>query len=220
MYSLRSVSFGSGEGLVVGDMCSGELAVEAATAAAAAAARLRWRREAGWDPRFLLLVLVLEVLLAMALAVVVASCGTGAVLLSGGRSVLAAFALSWSSSSVTSSWLLCSVKWLDRHWGLLHGSVTVSTLRVQDGLAEAEAGEMYPQEMRLMMMMVDLAFALMPKRLASDCRLRRGSVLSLLAVRVAAAAVVVAMCGNVRRARVVGGVAAGAAVVDDYKFNA
>ena len=40
-----------------------------------------------------------------------------------------------------------------------------------------------------------MAFALMPKRLASDCRLRRGSVLSLLAVRVAAAAVVVAMCG-------------------------
>ena len=73
MYSLRSVSFGSGEGLVVGDMCSGELAAEAATAAAAA--RLRWRREAGWDPRFLLL--VLEVLLTMALAVVVASCGTG-----------------------------------------------------------------------------------------------------------------------------------------------
>jgi hypothetical protein len=36
LYSLRSVSFGSGEGLVVGDMCSGELAVEAATAAAAA----------------------------------------------------------------------------------------------------------------------------------------------------------------------------------------
>jgi hypothetical protein len=33
-------------------MCSGELilAAEAATAAAAAA-RLRWRREAGWDPR-------------------------------------------------------------------------------------------------------------------------------------------------------------------------
>ena len=49
-------------------MCSGELAAEAATAAAA---RLRWRREAGWDPRFLLL--VLEVLLAMALAVVVSS---------------------------------------------------------------------------------------------------------------------------------------------------
>jgi len=24
LYSLRSVSFGSGEGLVVGDMCSGE----------------------------------------------------------------------------------------------------------------------------------------------------------------------------------------------------
>jgi hypothetical protein len=68
LYSLRSVSFGSGEGLVVGDMCSGELAAEAATAAAA---RLRWRREAGWDPRFLLL--VLEVLLAMALAVVVSS---------------------------------------------------------------------------------------------------------------------------------------------------
>jgi hypothetical protein len=80
LYSLRSVSFGSGEGLVVGDMCSGELAAEAATAAAAA--RLRWRREAGWDPRFLLL--VLEVLLTMALAVVVASCGTVAVLLSGG----------------------------------------------------------------------------------------------------------------------------------------
>ena len=57
-------------------MCSGELAA----AAAAAAARLRWRREAGWDPRFLLL--VLEVLLTMALAVVVASCGTVAVLLS------------------------------------------------------------------------------------------------------------------------------------------
>jgi hypothetical protein len=36
-------------------MCSGELAAEAATAAAAA--RLRWRREAGWDPRFLLLVI-------------------------------------------------------------------------------------------------------------------------------------------------------------------
>jgi hypothetical protein len=52
LYSLRSVSFGSGEGLVAGDMCSGELAAEAATAAAAAA-RLRWRREAGWDPRFL-----------------------------------------------------------------------------------------------------------------------------------------------------------------------
>jgi hypothetical protein len=68
LYSLHSVSFGSGEGLVVGDMCSGELAAEAATAAAA---RLRWRREAGWDPRFLLL--VLEVLLAMALAVVVSS---------------------------------------------------------------------------------------------------------------------------------------------------
>ena len=68
-------------------MCSGELAAEAATAAAAAA-RLRWRREAGWDPRFLLL--VLEVLLAVALVVVVASCGTGAALLSGGRSVLAA----------------------------------------------------------------------------------------------------------------------------------
>ena len=34
---------------------------------------------------------------------------------------------------------------------------------------------------------------MMPKRLASDCRLRRGSVLSLLAVRVAAAVVVV--CG-------------------------
>ena len=34
MYSLRSVSFGSGEGLVVGDVCSGELAAEAATAAA------------------------------------------------------------------------------------------------------------------------------------------------------------------------------------------
>jgi len=193
LYSLRSVSFGSGEGLVVGDMCSGELAVEAATAAAAAAARLRWRREAGWDPRFLLLVLVLEVLLAMALAVVVASCGTGAVLLSGGRSALAAFALSLSSSSVTSSWLLCSVKWLDRHWGLLHGSVSFSTLLVQGGLAEAGAGEMYPRLMRLMMMMVDLAFALMPKRLAIDCRLRRGSVRSLLAVRVAAAVVVV--CG-------------------------
>ena len=47
---------------MVGDtcMCSGELnlcvAAEAATAAAAAA-RLRWRREARWDPRFLLLVL-------------------------------------------------------------------------------------------------------------------------------------------------------------------
>jgi hypothetical protein len=41
------------------------------------------------------LLLVLEVPLTMALAVVVASCGTGAVLLSGGRSVLAAFALSW-----------------------------------------------------------------------------------------------------------------------------
>ena len=143
----------------------------------------------------MLLVLVLEVLLAMALAVVVASCGTGAVLLSGGRSVLAAFALSLSSSSVTSSWLLCSVKWLDRHWGLLHGSVSFSTLLVQGGLAEAGAGEMYPRLMRLMMMMVDLAFALMPKRLAIDCRLRRGSVRSLLAVRVAAAAVVVAMCG-------------------------
>jgi hypothetical protein len=52
LYSLRSVSFGSGEGLVVGDMCSGEPA-----AAAAAEARLRWRREAGWDTRFLLLVL-------------------------------------------------------------------------------------------------------------------------------------------------------------------
>ena len=62
-------------------MCSGELAAEAATAAAAAA-RLRWRREAGWDPRFLLL--VLEVLLTMAVAVVVASCGAGAVLLSVG----------------------------------------------------------------------------------------------------------------------------------------
>ena len=171
-------------------MCSGELAAEAATAAAAAA-RLRWRREAGWDPRFLLL--VLEVLLTMALAVVVASCGTGAVLLSGGRSVLAAFALSLSSSSVTSSWLLCSVKWLDRHWGLLHGSVSFSTLLVQGGLAEAGAGEMYPRLMRLMMMMVDLAFALMPKRLAIDCRLRRDSVRSLLAVRVAAAVVVV--CG-------------------------
>ena len=170
-------------------MCSGELAAEAATAAAAA--RLRWRREAGWDPRFLLL--VLEVLLTMALAVVVASCGTVAVLLSGGRSVLAAFALSLSSSSVTSSWLLCSVKWLDRHWGLLHGSVSFSTLLVQGGLAEAGAGEMYPRLMRLMMMMVDLAFALMPKRLAIDCRLRRGSVRSLLAVRVAAAVVVV--CG-------------------------
>jgi hypothetical protein len=48
--------------------------------------------------------------------------------------------------------------------------------------------------MRLTMMMVDLAFALMPKRLAIDCRLRRGSVRSLLAVRVAAAAVVV-VCG-------------------------
>ena len=36
------------------------------------------------------MLLVLEVLLAMALAVVVASCGTGAVLLPGGRSVLAA----------------------------------------------------------------------------------------------------------------------------------
>ena len=35
-------------------MCSGELAAEAATAAAAA--RLRWRREAGWDPRFLLVI--------------------------------------------------------------------------------------------------------------------------------------------------------------------
>ena len=46
-------------------MCSGELA--AAAAATAAAARLRWRREAGWDPRFLLL--VLEVLLAMALVI-------------------------------------------------------------------------------------------------------------------------------------------------------
>ena len=155
------------------------------------------------------MLLVLEVLLTMALAVVVASCGTGvqfvearwaaweqgAVLLSGGRSVLAASALSWSSSSVTSSWLLCSVKWLDRHWGWLHGSVTVSILRMQDGLAEAGAGEMYPRSMRLVMMMVDLAFALMPKRLASDCRLRRGSVLSLLAVRMAAAAVMVAMCG-------------------------
>jgi hypothetical protein len=50
--------------------------------------------------------LVLEVLLTMALAVVVASCGTGAVLLSGGRSELASIALSLSSSSVTSSWLL------------------------------------------------------------------------------------------------------------------
>jgi hypothetical protein len=36
-------------------MCSGEQAAEAATAAAA---RLRWRREAGWDPRFLLLVVI------------------------------------------------------------------------------------------------------------------------------------------------------------------
>jgi hypothetical protein len=45
--------------------------------------------------------------------------------------------------------------------------------------------------MRLTMMMVDLAFALMPKRLAIDCRLRRGSVRSLLAVRVAAAVVMV-----------------------------
>ena len=62
-------------------------------------------------------------LLAVALVVVVASCGTGAALLSGGRSVLAAFALSLSSSPVTSSWLLCSVEWLDRYWGLLHGSV-------------------------------------------------------------------------------------------------
>jgi hypothetical protein len=88
--------------------------------------------------------------------------------------------------------LLCSAKWLDRHWGLLHGSLSVSTLLVQGGLAEAGAGEMYPRSMRLVMM-VDLAFALMPKRLASDCRLRRGSVLSLLAVRVAAAVVVV--CG-------------------------
>jgi hypothetical protein len=45
------------------------------------------------------------------------------------------------------------------------------------------------------MVMEDLAFALMPKRLASNCRLRRDSVLrlSLLAVRVAAAVVVV--CG-------------------------
>jgi hypothetical protein len=89
-------------------MCSGE-----PPAATAAAARLRWRREAGWDPRFLLL--VLEVLLAVALVVVVALCGTGAVLLSGGRSELASFALSLSSSPVTSSWLLCSVEWLDRH---------------------------------------------------------------------------------------------------------
>ena len=56
MYSLCSVSFGSGEGLVVGDMCSGELAAAAAAATAAAAARLRWRREAGWDPRFLLVI--------------------------------------------------------------------------------------------------------------------------------------------------------------------
>ena len=39
-------------------MLAGELAAEAATAAAAA--RLRWRREAGWDPRFLLLVLVIK----------------------------------------------------------------------------------------------------------------------------------------------------------------
>jgi hypothetical protein len=69
-------------------MCSAEPAAAAAAATAAAAARLRWRREAGWDPRFLLL--VLEVLLAVALVVVVASCGTGAALLSGGRSVLAA----------------------------------------------------------------------------------------------------------------------------------
>jgi hypothetical protein len=54
-------------------MCSGEppAAAAAAAAATAAAARLRWRREAGWDPRFLLL--VLEVLLAVALVVVVAS---------------------------------------------------------------------------------------------------------------------------------------------------
>jgi hypothetical protein len=49
--------------------------------------------------------------------------------------------------------------------------------------------------MRLVMMMVDSAFALMPKRLAIDCRLRRGSMRSLLAVRVAAAAVVVVVCG-------------------------
>ena len=76
---------------------------------------------------------------------------------------------------------------------MLHGSVSVSTLLVQGGLAEAGAGEMYPRSMRLVMMMVDLAFALMPKRLAIDCRLRRGSVRSLLAVRVAAAVVVV--CG-------------------------
>ena len=47
---------------MVGDtckiMCSGKLCVAAeAATAAAAAARLRWRREARWDPRFLLLVL-------------------------------------------------------------------------------------------------------------------------------------------------------------------
>ena len=72
MYSLRPVSFGSGEGLVVGDMCSGELAAEAA--ATAAAARLRWRREAGCDPRFMLL--VLEVLLVIKINAYLLQCLT------------------------------------------------------------------------------------------------------------------------------------------------